>query len=115
MIQSLYQYSMKWWLQLKSIYYVDHRELKKKKKRKQLSSYNTPGENNPKTTDIIKRSKEVKSHYIPQVQCPLEKLFFICWPGSLPSPCGNSQKVVIAMKNYKGTESAYGLLGLDIK
>lgn len=87
----------------------------KKKKRKQLSSYNTPGENNPKTTDIIKRSKEVKSHYIPQVQCPLEKLFFICWPGSLPSPCGNSQKVVIAMKNYKGTESAYGLLGLDIK
>lgn len=35
--------------------------------------------------------------------------------GSTSFPCGNSHKVVIAMKNYKGTESAYGLLGLDIQ
>lgn len=31
------------------------------------------------------------------------------------SPCGNSHKVVTAMKNYKGIGPASALLGLDIK
>ena len=62
-----------------------------------------------------RRKEHFKNCYIFQEQCPLERLSFIRLSMTMPFPRGNSHNVVIAVKNYKGREPAYALLGLDIK